>query len=292
MTAVSHSESLDMLVASAVAGDVTALAAMCEALEVPVYRLALRMLGDRHDAEDATQEILVKVVTSLASFEGRSALLTWVHRIAVRHVLAVKRSRGEARALDEVSFAALLDQGMAFGASQPPPTPEDNALIREIQLSCTQGMLVMLGRDERLALVLVDLLGFDGAQAADIAEVSHDAFRQRLTRARTKLGGFLRARCGVANEAAPCRCAGQVAAKHSLGLTELRLSPLSLGDLDERNVVAVANAELREVDAIRAAFHDGGAIGAPASLRQRLQAALPTLLAPASDADGVAGSRR
>ncbi|HLL24816.1 MAG TPA: RNA polymerase sigma factor, partial [Kofleriaceae bacterium] len=255
---------LDDLVARAVGGDAGALAAVCESLEAPVYRLALRMLGHRHDAEDAAQEILIKIVTSLASFEGRSALTTWVHRIAVRHILALKRRRSELQAVDEAALSARLEQGLAFGTGQPAPSPEDRTLTREIQLSCTQGMLMMLARDERLALVLVDLLGFAGAEAADIVEVSHDAFRQRLTRARAKLGEFLQARCGVANAAAACRCAGQVAAKRALGMTELRMSALSIANIETKvpDVVSVAQAELRHVRAIAAGFHEGGLLGA------------------------------
>ena len=145
-------DALGALAARAVDGDGKALAELCRRLEAPVYRLCLRMLGDVRDAEDAAQDVLVKVVTHLARFQGRSALMTWVHTVAVRHVLGLKKSRAEERALDEDAFAALLEQGLAFGATQPPPTPEDRTLITEVRLSCTQGMLLTLSRDERLAL--------------------------------------------------------------------------------------------------------------------------------------------
>lgn len=91
-----------------------------------------------------------------------------VHQIAVRHLLQAKASRAEARALPEDDFAALLDKGLAVGASLPPPSAEERLLDREVRLSCTQGMLLMLSREDRLALVLVDLLGFDAAEAATV----------------------------------------------------------------------------------------------------------------------------
>lgn len=208
---------MNALVARAVAGDGAALDALCRALEGPVFRLCLRMLGARGDAEDATQEILVKVITHLSEFEGRSAVTTWAHRIAVRHVLA-------------------------------------------------------LGRDERLALVLVDLLGLDAAEAAEIAEVGHDALRKRLSRARARLEEFMKAKCGIANPAAPCRCDRQVAAKVAHGLTRERavLSPLT----PEGDVVTAA-AELRSV---RQVFEADGPVAAPAVIRERLRARLPTVL--------------
>jgi RNA polymerase sigma factor (sigma-70 family) len=272
-------EPLESISARATAGDAGALALLCEQLASPVFRICLRMLGDPAEAEDAAQEVLIKVVTNLGSFEGRSKLMTWVHRIAARHVLAMRKSRAEERALDPDAFAALLERGLAFQSTPPAPTAEDEALVNEIRLSCTQGMLLVLGREERLALVLVDLLGFDGAEAADVASASHDAFRQRLARARAKLGGFLQARCGLASAEAPCRCQGQLAAKKALGLTQLRLSPLSRGDAARTPLdVTTAMSELRAVRALGAAFDAGGDFTAPATLRARMHDALPTLL--------------
>lgn len=270
----------EALAAQAVAGDGGALRALCRALEAPVFQLCLRMLGDVRDAEDAAQDVLVKVVTNLSAFEGRSALSTWVHRITVRHVLSVKQSRAEVRALDEDALSALLDQGLAFAATQPPPSPEDRVLVNEVRLGCTQGMLMMLSREERLALVLVELLGCDGAEAAALLEVSHDAFRQRLARARGRLGAFLQAKCGVVNESAACRCEPQVVAKRALGLSvkTQRFSPLSTGDARAGLDVTGAQAELAHVRAIAGAFHRDGTFSAPGTLRQRLEALLPTVL--------------
>jgi RNA polymerase sigma factor (sigma-70 family) len=254
------------LVARATQGDATALDALCRALEAPVFQLCLRMLGSRRDAEDATQEILVKAITHLSDFEGRSAFMTWVHRIGVRHVLALKASKAEERAVPIEDFGALIDQGLAFGGT---PSPEDRVLAKEVRLQCTQGMLLALGRDERLALVLVEVLGLDAAEAAEVAEVSHDALRKRLSRARERLEAFLKAKCGVADPSAPCRCDRQICAKQSLGMRVV-LSPLTASE-----DVVTASAELRS---IRQVLTADGALAAPPELRARLQAALPTLL--------------
>jgi RNA polymerase sigma factor (sigma-70 family) len=269
---------LEELARLAVAGDGAALSTLCEELEVVVHRLCLRMLGDPTDAEDAAQDVLVKVITNLSRFEGRSALTTWVHQIAVRHVLSLKQSRAEIRAVDEVGFAALLEKGAQYAASRPPPSPEDRALINEVRLSCTQGMLLILGREERLALVLVDLLGLDSAEAAVVVETSHDAFRQRLSRARTRLGSFLKAKCGVANDQASCRCETQIAAKKALGGGKERFMALSIGDLESSRDLQVAHAELVHVRVIGSAFCRDGLLGAPSALRTRMQHVLPTLL--------------
>ena len=55
-----------------------------------------RIVQGDHDAEDATQEVLIEVITKLSTFQGRSAVRTWLYRIVVNHVLNMKRARGEA----------------------------------------------------------------------------------------------------------------------------------------------------------------------------------------------------
>jgi RNA polymerase sigma factor (sigma-70 family) len=91
---------LQPLVEKARLGDASAVEALVRELADPLYRLALRMTANPADAEDATQEVLVKVVTHLASFRGESAVRTWAWRIAVRHLLDMKKSRVEALSLD------------------------------------------------------------------------------------------------------------------------------------------------------------------------------------------------
>ena len=83
---------LEDLARQAIGGDRDALDRLVRALQGDVYGLALRMLWNREDAEDATQAILVRTVTRLAQFDFRSRLKTWVYRIAVNYVLDVKKS--------------------------------------------------------------------------------------------------------------------------------------------------------------------------------------------------------
>lgn len=230
------------------------------------------MLGNPRDAEDAAQDILVKVATHLGSFEGRSRLTTWVHAIAARHLLRFRKSRAEDRAREEEGFAEWLRLGLAFGGGAT--APEDVVLVREVRMACSQGMLLVLSREERLALVLVDLIGFDGAEAADVASVPAATFRKRLSRARARLGTFLRAHCGVVSPDAACTCARQVQAKQALGLSHERLR---FGALTSGYAVQ-ALRELRGVAAVRALYLQDQITEVPATLADRLRNALPTLL--------------
>lgn len=195
----------DELVARARGGDRRALDQLVREMNDLVYRLAARMLGDAHDAEDATQEILIKLVTSLDSFRGDSALRTWVYRVAANHLLSARgrRAKSLVESFDELS--ARLDAGLASEA----PAADDRLVIEEAKLICTSMMLQALDRDHRLAFVLGEILELPGEEAASVLAISPDAYRKRLSRARTRMSEFVDKQCGLADPARPCRCAKQ-----------------------------------------------------------------------------------
>src|SRR6266436_2346373 len=83
------------LVLRARSADRQALEDLVQRHQTWIYNIAVRMLHHPQDAEDTTQEILIKVLTRLASFEGRSSFRTWLYRIVVNHVLNMKRGRVE-----------------------------------------------------------------------------------------------------------------------------------------------------------------------------------------------------
>ena len=80
-----NNEELQDLVKKATAGDKKALEALVTEVQDMVFNLSLRMLGTFSDAEDAAQDILLKMITHLSSFRGDSAFTTWVFSIAVNH---------------------------------------------------------------------------------------------------------------------------------------------------------------------------------------------------------------
>lgn len=131
----------------ALAGDRAALEALCRSLEGPVYRLALRMLGRQADAEDATQEILVTVVTHLSEFRGDAKLSTWVYTIASRHLLRRRASTHELRSGTMEDVARAVDLGRAATQVGEAPAAEVRLLARDVQRSCAQAMLLALTRE-------------------------------------------------------------------------------------------------------------------------------------------------
>ncbi len=200
-------------------GDLMALDTLLAAIQPGVYNLAVRMLGHREDARDATQEILLKVVTHLAKFRGEAAFSTWVYQIARNHLLTAST---RARESPEVSLEALqekLAQGLQYGtsladtqSSEVSLSPQDKAEAREVALACTQGMLMAMDRDQRLAYLLDVVFGLPSLQAAQVLEISPEAYRKRLSRAREQLDSFMGGTCGLVNKRTECRCEKQLPA--------------------------------------------------------------------------------
>ncbi len=198
----------EQLVACALAGQRDALEELLRRHQRWLYNIALRMLQSAEDAEDATQESLMKIVTRLATFRGESAFRTWAYRVAFRHVLDRKRSRPEKAVSGFDCYAAYL----ARATDEEPPDldvmPADKRLVvEEARLSCMLGMLLCLDRHQRLVFVLGELFEVSDTLAAEVLELSSDNFRQRLARARRQLGDFMRGHCGLMDARNPCRCA-------------------------------------------------------------------------------------
>ena len=209
---------LDREVRLATAGDRAALERIVRALQGDIYGLALRMLCNREDAEDATQEILVRIVTRLAQFDFRSKLKTWAYRVAVNYILDVRKSAVERLHLSFASFAEDLTGGLDLEA---PAETEHSLLIEEVKVACTLGMLQCLDRPHRLAYVLGEILELPGPEAAEALDISPDLFRKRLQHARSAILTFTRSYCGLASDTAPCRCNRQLPA--ALGAGKVRL---------------------------------------------------------------------
>jgi RNA polymerase sigma factor (sigma-70 family) len=209
--------SLEALVPLAVAGDRAAAEALVEGVRDDVYHLALRMLGLRAEAEDATQEILIQVLTHLAQFRGESKFRTWVWRIAQRHVLAHKATPREALTTFE-----NIERMIAAGDQQPPQLQiaeaELKLLAEETRLACTGAMIMSLDREHRIAWILGEVFELSSTEAADVLELDAAAYRKRLQRARDRLADWMMRRCGLVDPSNLCRCLRQVPVAHAAGV--------------------------------------------------------------------------
>jgi RNA polymerase sigma factor (sigma-70 family) len=197
-------------------GDRSALERLLVTVQDDVHRLALRMTGCPDDALDATQEILIRVMTRLSTFRGDAAFGTWVHRVAVNHLLDRQRSAVERLELTFSRFADELVDGLAPVA--PNAGPELDVLAREVKHGCTLALLTCLDRPLRVAYVLGEVFEVSSAEGAWICDTTETAYRKRLSRARALVRDFVADHCGlVAPATARCHCRKRVPAALTLG---------------------------------------------------------------------------
>jgi RNA polymerase sigma factor (sigma-70 family) len=229
----------------AAAGERDALYALLRALQDPVFDLAVRMLRHRADAEDATQEALLRIVTHLGQFRSESRFSTWAWRIAINRILDLSRERAGQGPTFE-SMRLDLESGRE---PEAPERTEDAVLLRELKVQCSRAMLQCLGPDERVAFTLGDLLGLSSEEAAEILGIERPAFRKRLSRARAALQQFLSTECGVYNPDAPCRCHRRLSRALELGRVVPGRLEVSEGGLPEVRQHLAAIGEARRVTA-------------------------------------------
>lgn len=197
------------LVRLAAEGDKGALEQLLTGVQDLVFNLSLRMLGTIHDAEDASQEILIRVMTNLAFFRGESAFTTWVFRIAVNHLKNYKKSMFAQHPLSFEYYGEDIVSGKEKDIPDLTMGVDRNLLEQELKLSCTNVMLQCLDTDSRCIYILGTMFRVDSRLAAEILEISPEAYRQRLSRIKKKMAGFLEEYCGLSGKGV-CSCSKRI----------------------------------------------------------------------------------
>jgi len=174
------------------AGDFQAFEALVNRYEGKVYRLAMRMLRNQQDAEDALQEAFLQVYRGLKSFEGRSNFSTWLFRLATNVCLMKIRHRGtEPTGMVPLEdFLPQHEQGNQSSLQEWPEKPEEILLTKESREKMMEA-LDQLPADYRAVFILRDIEGFSNAEAGEALGISVAAVKSRLHRARIALRGML-----------------------------------------------------------------------------------------------------
>ena len=165
-------------------GDRAEFARLVDAASGPIFRLALKMLGDPQDAEDALQTTFLKVYQHLGEFEGRSSLSTWLYRIAANEALMLLRKRHP-----QLSISDEGGDEMEYPAEQLTDwccLPEDEFLSSEARAALDQA-IQRLPEILRIVFVLRDIEGLSIQETAEALGLSEAAVKTRLLRARLRL---------------------------------------------------------------------------------------------------------
>lgn len=236
-------------ICDATRGDITALNLLLSTIQPGIYNLAVRMLGNKDDAADACQEILLRITTHLASYRAEAAFTTWVYQVARNHLLNASSKSRESPEVSLDSLADTLRAGLDLGAStwgQRVQQPDDRLEARQMGVACTQGMLMRMRREDRLVYLLDTVFGLPSEEAALVLEVTPAAYRKRLSRARQCVEGVAHSVCSLVNPQADCRCDKQV---HSMSIMRKNSSPSTTAYCSAKSIT-MTRAEKEASDAL------------------------------------------
>lgn len=156
--------------------DGPAFVALVDRFRQRVWRICSRLLSNEQDANDAAQEVFLRLFLHRQRFAGRSKYATWVHSVAVRTCLQIRRSRGRRQRHEDVSAEPEWE------SRQPQRNPGSPGLSLDLM-----NMLEILDEEDRAMLILKYAEAYDYAELAEIFELSVSACKMRISRAREKL---------------------------------------------------------------------------------------------------------
>ena len=202
-------EELYALIDKAIAGDRESLETIIFSVQDLVFNLSLRMLGTFPDAEDATQDILLKMITHLSSFKKESAFSTWVFSIASNHLKNYKKHMFAHFPLSFEYYGDDIQNGKIHDVPDLTQNVEKAILAEELKMSCTNVMLQCLDMESRCIFVLGTMFRVDSRIAGEILGMSPEAYRQRLSRICKKMADFLSEYCGEYGRG-KCKCESRI----------------------------------------------------------------------------------
>ena len=240
-----ENQPLAALIEQTTAGDRAALETVLAGVQDLVFNLSLRMLGTFHDAEDASQDILLKIMTHLSSFKGESAFTTWVFRIAVNHLKDYRKYMFAQFPLSFEYYGNDIRSGKVQDVPDLTQNVEKAILAEELKLSCTNVMLQCLDPESRCIFILGTMFHVDSRIAGDILGITPEAYRQRLSRVRKKMAEFLSEYCGEYGQGS-CRCAGRV----NYAIQNHRIAPgqLDFTSAKPSDAAVEVTAAMEEID--------------------------------------------
>lgn len=180
----SPARSLDDLAALARRGDPDALEKLLRTVRPLAYRWAWMQTGDADDADDVSQQVLLKIHVGIKQFDGRSSFTTWLYRITSNVCIEHQRRRS--------SWLRLRDKWSGHARTLTSHTKDVVDVMEEKRgAEVVQHMMTFLTAHQRMAIDLVDLQGYEPIEAAHMTDMNPATFRTHLLRGRKALRAAL-----------------------------------------------------------------------------------------------------
>ncbi|BDS10371.1 RNA polymerase sigma factor [Aureispira anguillae] len=254
------------LIKSCIKGNKQSFEQLISSIQPLVFNLSLRFLWNRMDAEDATQEILIKIITNLSKFDGRSKFNTWIYRISTNYLINLKKTNLEKTALSFDSFSNELN---SIKEPISYDFPDKNLLEKEMKTGCTLAMLQCLNRDLRIAFILGSILKIKSNVACEITETSPENFRKRLEKSRKLIRAFLNANCGIYKPSNNCRCNKRI--KPAIACGRIVKNKLNfVGNIE------IYNDEMEELNSMTGIYKNHGTFKSKSDFLEQLNRLLMT----------------
>lgn len=265
-----QNKELLVLIDKAVAGDKESLETVILSVQDLVFNLSLRMLGTFPDAEDASQDILLKIITHLSSFKRDSSFSTWVFTIAVNHLKNYKKHMFAKFPLSFEFYGDDIANGKTEDVPDLTQDVEKALLAEELKMSCTNVMLQCLDTESRCIFILGTMFKVDSRIAGDILGITPETYRQRLSRVRKKMADFLGEYCGEYGRG-KCHCINRV----NYAIQNHRISPAQL-DFTSATPISMetmveVKAAMETIDDLSEEFSFCKSYQSPAALKQFIQ---------------------
>lgn len=193
------------LIENALGGSKSALEQLIKIHYNYIYNVALRFVLNPQDAQDITQEVIVKVITKLSQFKMESQFRTWLYRIVFNHFLSSKKQTLEFEITTFEAYGDDLDQMESIDLTDA-ESLELKEAVEDAKIGCMTGMLLCLNREQRLVFILGELFQVESKIGSEILEMSSENYRKILSRSRHDLYQFMNNKCGLINQNNPCRC--------------------------------------------------------------------------------------
>lgn len=185
MTEVSEKKIIEKVLG----GDANAFEELVLKYEKTVYNLALRMVGDRDDASDMTQEAFIKAYGSLSSFRGDSKFSVWIYRITTNVCLDFLRSKSRKQQVS-LTVSDDDDEDAQLDIPDPKADPEQQ-LMQKMSMQSVEEGLKTLPDKQRQILVMRELGGMSYAEIGKALSLEEGTVKSRIFRARKRLCTFL-----------------------------------------------------------------------------------------------------
>jgi RNA polymerase sigma-70 factor (ECF subfamily) len=169
-----------------------------------VYRLALSLAGNAHDAEDITQEAFFLAFRSYNGFREESSFFTWLYRIAIN----VSNDHLKQRTKLPI-YSLTEDQGYSLEEiidSNPANNPETELLAYQVRVKCLHCLTECLQANERKVFCLAVTIGLPQKLIAQILDMSLSSVKTTLHRAKKRWFGYMENRCRFIKKSNPCNC--------------------------------------------------------------------------------------